>query len=195
MKYKHTKRILDLLFCVITFPLVITIIFFAGLLNKILHVNEKIFFIQKRIGYKNRHFNIYKIRTMSSYGASNNFASQKDFRVDKYGLFLRKYRIDELPQFLNIFKGDMSLIGPRPEQVHIVDDLVKKYGNKFYKRHDVLPGITGLSQVEFGYVANYEDYFHKLEYDLEYVKNFNFITDLKIFFKTFGVILFKFGSR
>lgn len=182
MKYKHTKRLLDLLFSVLVAPIVLTLIFFAALLNKFFYPHDKIFFIQKRIGYQSKSFYIYKIRTMSSNEKNNNFTNIKDNRIDKFGLFLRKYRIDELPQFWNIIKGDMSLIGPRPEQTHIVDDLVEKYGIKFHKRHDVLPGITGMSQVEFGYVASYEDYKEKLKFDLNYVENFGVFYRYQNFF-------------
>ena len=89
----------------------------------------------------------------------------------------------------------MSLIGPRPEQVHFVKVLNEKYGERFNIRHKVNPGITGLAQVEHGYVSDFDEYLKKLNLDIQYVDNFSFLQDIKIFFKTFFVIFFKVGSR
>ena len=105
-----------------------------------------------------------------------------------------KYWIDEIPQFFNVLNGNMSLIGPRPEQPHFCQELKIKYKN-FDLRHEVMPGITGLAQVEYGYVSNFDDYKNKLEFDLKYVKKFSLSQDITIFFKTIIVLLNGFGSR
>tara|TARA_Y100000590_G_C15316804_1_gene862357 strand:- start:246 stop:731 length:486 start_codon:yes stop_codon:yes gene_type:complete len=156
---------------------------------------DKIFFLQERVGLNGKIFKIIKFRTMYSSTHNSLFTSENDPRIDHFGSFMRKFRIDEVPQFINIFLGNMSLIGPRPEQVHFAKELSKKYGKKFDKRLQVLPGITGLAQVEHGYVGDYDNYSKKLEFDLQYIQNFSLAQDLKIFFKTFYVIVFGVGSR
>ena len=195
MKYQFLKRILDYLFIVILSPIIILMIIFFSILIKLFNPKDKIFFIQERVGYKQKVFKIYKFRTMHSSSNSNLFTSNNDPRIDHLGIHLRKLRIDEIPQFINIFLGDMSLIGPRPEQVHFVKELSKKYGKRFNERHNVLPGITGLAQVEHGYVADFDDYSKKIDYDLFYVENISLKQDIYIFLKTFKTIFLKIGSR
>tara|TARA_B100001250_G_C19698442_1_gene743683 strand:- start:61 stop:597 length:537 start_codon:yes stop_codon:yes gene_type:complete len=177
------------------FPLILAIILFFSFLIKVLNPKDKIFFIQERVGYKGKIFKIFKFRTMHSSSENDLFTSNDDPRIDHFGTYLRKFRIDEVPQFLNIFFGDMSLIGPRPEQVHFVQKLSEKYGERFKIRHEVLPGITGLAQVEYGYVADFDDYSNKIDLDVLYVRNLSLWQDIKIFFKTFKTIFFKVGSR
>jgi len=195
MKYQLIKRILDYLFLILMFPLILAIILFFSFLIKVLNPKDKIFFIQERVGYKGKIFKIFKFRTMHSSSENDLFTSNDDPRIDHFGTYLRKFRIDEVPQFLNIFFGDMSLIGPRPEQVHFVQKLSEKYGERFKIRHEVLPGITGLAQVEYGYVADFDDYSNKIDLDVLYVSNLSLWQDIKIFFKTFKTIFFKIGSR
>jgi len=195
MHYKNIKKGLDYLFLIIISPILIILIFFFSFLIKIFNPKENIFFIQDRVGYNGKIFKIIKFRTMYSSSENNLFTSQNDERIDKLGIYLRKFRIDELPQFINILLGQMSLIGPRPEQVHFVKILNEKYGERFNIRHKVNPGITGLAQVEHGYVSDFDDYLHKLNLDIQYVDNFSLLQDIKIFFKTFFVVFFKVGSR
>ena len=195
MQYQSVKKVLDYLFLVVMSPIIFLIIIFFSFLIKLFNPKDKIFFIQERVGYKEKVFKIFKFRTMYSNSESNLFTSDNDTRIDRLGVYLRKLRIDEVPQFINILLGDMSLIGPRPEQVHFVKELSKKYGKRFDTRHDVLPGITGLAQVEHGYVADFDDYSKKIDYDLFYVKNMSLLQDIWIFFKTFQIVFFKIGSR
>lgn len=195
MNYILIKRILDYLFLILMSPLIICIVVFFSFLIKIYAPKDKIFFIQKRVGYKGKIFKIYKFRTMHSSTKNNLFTSEKDPRIDYLGTILRRLRIDEVPQFFNIFLGNMSLIGPRPEQVHFAQELSEKYGERFDKRHDVLPGITGLAQVEHGYVADFDDYSNKIDLDICYIKNISLKQDIKIFLKTFQIVFFKVGSR
>ena len=122
------------------------------------------------------------------------FASAGDMRVTRIGRFIRKTRIDELPQFFNVLKGDMSLIGPRPEQKAFVDKFEEQI--PFYNyRHIVKPGISGWAQVVHGYAADVDDTRIKLEYDLYYIKNFSLWLDILIIFKTLKTMVTGFGAR
>ena len=195
MRYELIKRILDYLFLILISPFILFIVIFFSFLIKIYSPKDKIFFIQERVGYKGKVFKIFKFRTMHSSTENNLFTSDDDPRIDRLGIFLRRFRIDEVPQFFNIFFGEMSLIGPRPEQVHFAQKLSEKYGERFNKRHDVLPGITGLAQVKHGYVADFDDYSNKIDLDIFYINNLSLKQDVKIFFKTFQIVFLKIGSR
>ena len=122
------------------------------------------------------------------------FAQSRDMRVTRIGKFIRKTRIDELPQFFNILKGDMALIGPRPEQKAFVEQFEKNI--PFYNyRHIVKPGITGWAQVTHGYAATEDETQVKVEHDFFYIKHFSFSLDVLIFFKTIHTMLTGFGAR
>jgi len=156
-----------------------------------------VFYRQKRVGWKGKVFEILKFRSMVADAESVGrpvWASEDDPRVTRVGRVIRSLRIDELPQIINILKGDMSLIGPRPERPEFVADLERQipyYG----LRHSVPPGITGWAQVNYPYGASIEDTVRKLEYDLYYIKNMSFFLDLKICLLTVGVVLFGHGAR
>ncbi len=142
-----------------------------------------IIFKQKRIGKNNKEFIIYKFRTMKNLTDPGIWEKEKDERIFFFGKILRKLHLDEIPQIINVLKGDLSFIGPRPEQVNIVKELEKQI--PFYNiRHIVLPGITGWTQVNYKKPYNLEETKIKLEYDFYYLKNRNFFLDLIIFFKT-----------
>ena len=122
------------------------------------------------------------------------WASRNDARVTKVGEFIRKTRIDELPQLFNVLRGDMSLVGPRPERPEIVSNLAKEI--QFYSlRHHVKPGITGWAQICYPYGANLEDAKQKLQFDLYYLKNYSFFLDIVILVQTVTVILWGKGAR
>jgi len=180
--YNMVKRLLDIIlgligciFFLISFP-------FCALAIK-LTSKGKIFFVQERVGEKGRLFKVYKYRSMSSFGPTNTWTSVNDPRITSVGKFLRKSRIDEWPQFLNLLLGTMSLVGPRPEQPQIVEDLKKQI--PFYdERHLVKPGITGWAQINNIYAGNVAESNLKLQYDLYYIKNRSFFFDLEIILKT-----------
>lgn len=193
--YEIAKRLLDILGVMITLPLVSPLMLVTAILIK-LESPGPIFFIQNRVGYGNRDFKIYKFRSMCKDSEKNGaqFASTNDMRVTRVGKFIRKMRIDELPQLLNVLKGDMSIIGPRPEQRSFVDKFEQEI--PFYSyRHVVRPGITGWAQVVHGYAADTEDTRQKLQYDLYYIKHFSIWIDMIIVFKTIKTILTGFGAR
>jgi lipopolysaccharide/colanic/teichoic acid biosynthesis glycosyltransferase len=124
--------------------------------------------------------------------AGAQWATERDPRITRIGNFLRKTRIDEIPQFINILRGDMSFVGPRAERPVFVEQLSEQI--PFYsQRHLVEPGLTGWAQVNYGYGASVEDSLQKLQYDLYYIKNVSLLFDIWIMFKTIKVVLFGYG--
>jgi sugar transferase (PEP-CTERM system associated) len=155
-----------------------------------------VIFKQKRVGLLGEEFTLYKIRSMRLDAEKNGaqWASKNDPRVTRVGRFLRKTRIDELPQLVNVLRGDMSVVGPRPERMDFVRELAAQL--PFYDaRHSVKPGVTGWAQVCYPYGASLEDARLKLEYDLYYVKHLSPLLEAKVLLKTIGVILFPKGAR
>lgn len=192
--YVIVKRILDIVGALLCLPVVLPFSLVTILLVKIFIVpkGESPIFVQKRIGLHGRIFTIYKFRSMQVNGTE--FTQVGDERINKVGNFIRKYRLDELPQFWNILIGDMSLIGPRPEQVVYVNTYRKQIPN-YELRHSVRPGLTGWAQVMQGYTSDTDGTREKLQYDLYYLKNFGFKMDVVIVWKTILVILTGFGAR
>jgi sugar transferase (PEP-CTERM system associated) len=152
---------------------------------------------QDRVGQNGRIFSLYKFRSMRNEAESDGtpvWAKTNDDRTTRVGRFIRKWRIDELPQVFNVFKGEMSFVGPRPERPFFVDQLMKQV--PFYaSRHSAKPGITGWAQVRYQYGASVDDAIEKLQYDLYYVKNQCLFLDLSILLATVEVVLWRKGSR
>ncbi len=155
-----------------------------------------VFYSQQRVGKDRQVFTIYKFRSMQyqAEGDGARWAAEKDPRVTRVGKLLRLTHIDELPQIWNIFRGDMSLVGPRPERPEFVDILENQLPY-YFVRHTVKPGLTGWAQINYRYGASVEDAHNKLEYDLYYVKNMSIFLDFKILLRTVGVVLLKDGAR
>jgi sugar transferase (PEP-CTERM system associated) len=150
-----------------------------------------VFFRQTRIGQHERKFRVVKFRTMredAEAGTGAVWAVDRDPRITRVGGILRKLRLDELPQFWNVLKGEMSFVGPRPERPEFVQQL-KEQLPYYGERHTVKPGITGWAQINYGYGASIEDALRKLEYDLFYVKNLSLLFDAFIVLKTFKAVL------
>lgn len=192
--YSKLKRSCDIFGILIALPIIISLSLVTAVLVKIFIVaqGESVIFTQERIGLNGRVFTIYKFRSMQVNGTE--FTQVGDERINKVGNFIRKYRLDELPQFWNILIGDMSLIGPRPEQVVYVNTYRKQIPN-YELRHSVRPGLTGWAQVMQGYTSDTDGTREKLQYDLYYLKNFGFKMDVVIVWKTILVILTGFGAR
>jgi sugar transferase (PEP-CTERM system associated) len=152
---------------------------------------------QDRVGQSGRIFSLYKFRSMRNEAESDGtpvWAKANDDRTTRVGRFIRKWRIDELPQVFNVFKGEMSFVGPRPERPFFVDQLTRQI--PFYAlRHSAKPGITGWAQVLYQYGASVDDAIEKLQYDLYYVKNRCLFLDLSILLATVEVVLWRKGSR
>jgi len=153
-------------------------------------------FTQERVSRRGTTFKIYKLRTMSSppINVPQNATIVGDQRITGVGAFLRRYRIDELPQLWNVFRGDMSVIGPRPEQPKLVEQYEREVPF-FGLRHMVRPGISGWAQVRNGYAGNAEESASKLAYDLYYIKNMSLDIDLRIIGRTMRTVLFGVGAR
>jgi len=186
------KRVVDL-----SVSLLLLIISLPIILYSIYRIRKEskgpILFKQNRVGLKGKIFSCYKFRSMHTDNTYFNLYTQdNDTRIFPYGNIMRKYRIDELPQILNILKGEMHLVGPRAEW----DILVNTYNDKidnYEKRHLVKPGITGLAQVSYPYGRNTADARKKLKYDLLYIHNWSPILELKVVWKTILVVLGKKG--
>jgi lipopolysaccharide/colanic/teichoic acid biosynthesis glycosyltransferase len=152
-------------------------------------------YTQERVGKNGIIFKIYKYRTMIKNAEVNGavFTSINDSRITSFGKFLRKTRLDEFPQFINILKGDMSIIGPRPERPVFVDEIAEVM--PFYEtRHVVKPGLTGWAQVNYSYGDSIDDSLVKLQYDLYYIKHRSIFLDINIIIKTFSTVLFYRGQ-
>lgn len=190
--YAEAKRFLDLAVVVLTLPIsFIIIIFVAAFIWS--RDGGPILFVQLRRGFGGRSFRMYKFRTMYK-GTAGGATAEGDSRIIPGCGILRKLRLDELPQLYNVLKGEMSLIGPRPEAV----DLARGYERdipKYTARLLVLPGITGWAQVNYGYSGNSEEAMSKLSYDLYYIKHLSFDLDALIVFKTIATILLSRGAR
>ena len=189
------KRIIDFGLIVVFSPVIIPLMIVTAIIIK-LESRGPVFFWQKRVGLHGKVFNILKFRSMTtdSETEGSQFAQNGDKRVTRFGRFIRKMRIDEVPQLWNIIQGDMSLIGPRPEQVSFVESFEKEIP-RYANRHVVRPGITGLAQVEQGYVDDESGTRTKLIYDLHYIDHLSFKIDMEIVGKTIYTMVTGFGAR
>lgn len=190
------KRAIDLAFgligLLISLPLIVLIAIAVRLDSK-----GPAIYKQERVGLGGRPFQLYKFRSMrvdAEVGNHAQWATEDDPRITRLGRFLRKFRFDELPQFVNVLRGDMSFVGPRPERPVFVD-MLRKEISYYDERHSVRPGVTGWAQVQYRYGASVEDAFRKLEYDLFYLKNMSVLFDCAIVLRTIRIVLTGFGGR
>ncbi|ALO36469.1 sugar transferase [Colwellia sp. MT41] len=192
----HLRNTLDWIFNAVmaVFLLLITwpIMLIAVICMKINEgFSAPIFYKQERVGLDGEPFNIIKFRSMRLDAEKNGaqMASENDSRITKVGQYLRKYRIDELPQIWNILHGDMGFVGPRPERPQFVQGLIKNLPY-YNERHNVKPGLTGWAQLKYPYGATEADSLEKLKYDLYYIKHRSFLLDLLILIRTVEIVLF-----
>ena len=181
------KRSFDIIFSILVSPIALLIIFFIILVYPLFD-GFTIFFSHKRVGLNGKDFNLHKIRTYKKPKFSHLSVIDKDELeiVPIMGNFLRLSRIDELPQILNILKGEMSWIGPRPEQSMFVKDIVKQ-NPKYQLRHKIRPGITGLAQIN-NPDATFKEFEEKLNFDFEYISKSSLLLDFKIFLVSLRII-------
>ncbi|MEZ4114028.1 MAG: sugar transferase [Candidatus Paceibacterota bacterium] len=144
---------------------------------------------QKRVGKDSEHFLIWKLQSMKQNAEKNGavWAEEKDSRITRFGKILRKLHIDEIPQMINVLKGDINLVGPRPERPEFVEKLEKEIPY-YFLRHSITPGFTGWAQIKYRYARTVDDSQDKFEYDLYYLKNRNVFLDFGIIIKTIQII-------
>jgi exopolysaccharide biosynthesis polyprenyl glycosylphosphotransferase len=188
---KKIKRLLDLVISIIIIIISQPLFIITAIAIKY-ESKGPIFYKQERSGLNGKTFKIIKFRSMSSDAEKLSgpvWSTKDDPRITNVGKFIRKVRIDELPQMVNVLKGEMSLVGPRPERPFFVEKLSEEI--PFYKRRlKVRPGVTGWAQVKHKYDENVEDVKEKLRYDLFYIENMSLSNDFKILFRTVFVVLF-----
>jgi exopolysaccharide biosynthesis polyprenyl glycosylphosphotransferase len=190
------KRACDIVFGTLMLVLTLPLMAMTAVAIKV-DSQGPVFYRQQRVGRFDRPFTVFKFRSMTADAeacGNPRWAQNRDPRVTRIGRFIRATRIDELPQLANVIRGEMSLVGPRPERPHFVEQLTRVI--PFYRQRTyVKPGLTGWAQVNFPYGASVEDAREKLAYDLYYVKNRSIMLDLIILISTIRVVLFREGAR
>ncbi|MBI3652803.1 MAG: TIGR03013 family PEP-CTERM/XrtA system glycosyltransferase [Acidobacteria bacterium] len=192
----HIRRILNLALALTGFVLALPIMLVVALVVK-LESRGSVFYTQERIGKNGKHFKIIKFRSMNATAEEATgpvWAEKSDPRVTRIGRILRKLRLDELPQFINVIRGDMNFVGPRPERPVFVEQLSEVIPY-YQQRHLIKPGLTGWAQIKFPYASSVEDAFEKLRYDLYYIKNRSLLLDAVIIFETVKTVLFGRGGQ
>ena len=193
---RFLKRTVDIVLSSVMLALLLPLIIFIVLLIK-MDSKGPVFFSQERVGAGRKTYRVLKFRSMITDAEKDSgpvWADDEDPRITRVGRFIRKWRIDEIPQLINVLKGEMSFVGPRPEREFFVKQLeetIPYYGERF----TVKPGITGWAQVCYGYGASEEDAVEKLNYDLFYIKNMSILMDLMIVLRTIKIVLFGKGAR
>ena len=188
--YLELKRALDVVLAFALLILTAPLMAITAIAIKLDSAGPAIF-SQERVGLRGRRFMVHKFRSMrldAERQTGPMWAKENDDRITRIGAFLRKTRIDELPQLWNVLRGEMSFVGPRPERPYFVE-LLKEKIPYWDLRHYVKPGITGWAQVMYRYGASVDDAYHKLEYDLYYAKKLSFRLDVLILLKTIGVVI------
>ena len=197
VKATKNKRIFDILVSIIILAITSPIFILTAALIWLSSFGTKpVFYKQTRVGLGGQEFSVLKFRSMKINAEKNGaqFAKKNDARVTFIGRIIRKTRIDELPQLLNVLKGDMSFVGPRPERPEFVKEFIEEIPH-YDLRHVVKPGISGWAQICYPYGENIADTRNKLEYDLYYIKNYSLFLDLTIIFQTVQVVVFGQGAR
>jgi exopolysaccharide biosynthesis polyprenyl glycosylphosphotransferase len=192
--FSHLKRLGDILFGTLALLLALPILLLTAIAIRLDSPGAAVF-KQKRVGLRGKEFTIYKFRTMTMNSELTGATTTKnDSRITRLGNLLRKFRIDEIPQLLNVIIGDMSIVGPRPEWTVCVENYETQLPG-YHLRHLVKPGITGWAQVNYPYGEGVEDARNKLSFDLFYVAHSSFILDCSIVLKTFYVLIGRIGGR
>jgi sugar transferase (PEP-CTERM system associated) len=193
---RHIRRLLNIVFATVGLATSLPIMALVAVAVW-LESRGPIFYTQKRIGKNGRQFRIIKFRSMRTDAEQDSgpvWAEESDPRVTRVGRIIRRLRLDELPQFINVLRGDMNFVGPRPERPVFVRQLstIIPY---YPQRHLIKPGLTGWAQINYRYGSSVADAIEKLRYDLFYIKNQSFLLDAKIIFETIKIVLFGRGGR
>ena len=194
----QAKRVFDVAAAVAGLILASPLLLLSALLVKLDSPRDPVLYHQERVGLNGKLFTIHKLRTMRSDAEAGTgavwSAGDQDPRITRVGRFMRKTRLDEIPQLWNVLRGDMSLIGPRPERPEFVEQLTRQI--PFYgQRHVVKPGVTGWAQVRYSYGASVEDAIEKMQYDLYYIKHLSLRRDLLIVLETIKTVILRRGAR
>jgi len=181
---QNVKQLLDMILASLSIILLLPLILVLGIAVKISSPGP-VFYKQQRVGRYRRHFKIYKFRSMYHNAEENGpeLSSRHDPRVTRFGQFMRKHRLDEIPNFINVLKGDMALVGPRPEREYFINKITEQAPH-YVHLHKVKPGITSWGQVKYGYAENVQEMIKRLRYDILYIENMSLFVDLKILFYT-----------
>lgn len=183
------KRLMDILLSLLALVLLSPVFLVTAIIVKCTSPGP-IFYAQERIGYRGKPFKMHKFRSMyvDAEASGPALSSDDDPRITPFGRIMRKYRLDEIPQFYNVLKGTMSLVGPRPERQYFIDKIVER-APEYMLLHKVKPGITSWGQVKYGYAENVDEMVERLRYDLLYLENMSLATDIKILLYTVLIIL------
>ena len=193
---RRLKKMLDIIFSSLLLALCLPFFPIIAIIIK-LDSSGPVFYFQTRVGLNGKNFSIYKFRSMTDDSEKQTgaaWAMENDPRVTRMGAFMRKTRIDELPQLINVLKGDMSFIGPRPERPEFVSQ-ISQATPYYLERHAIKPGITGWAQIMYPYGASIGDSVEKLRYDLYYINNLSLFLEILIVFETIKIVLFRRGGR
>jgi exopolysaccharide biosynthesis polyprenyl glycosylphosphotransferase len=186
---KNIKRFVDLFIAILAFVLLLPLLIYTAI-RTMFSSKGPVFYKQERVGYKGNPFIIYKFRSMVEDAEQHGpmLSSEEDARITHWGRTMRKWRLDELPQLWNIIKGEMSLVGPRPERKFYVAQIVEQHSEYNYL-FKVKPGLTSWGMVKFGYASSVEEMIQRMPFDLMYVENVSLLLDLRIMILTLATIL------